>query len=59
MVRQYKVSEKLRSQQFVPLRQQSLKLKKFGTISVIKLIERLKTRYTLRELIFADFADSD
>ena len=26
---------------------------------MIKLIERLKTQYTLSELIFADFADSD
>ena len=30
-----------------------------ATISVIKLIERLKSGYTLREFIFADFTDSD
>ena len=34
-------------------------MKLSGTISMIKLIERLKTQYTLSELIFADFADSD
>ena len=33
--------------------------KKIGTISVITLIEMLKTWYPLRELIFADFIDSD
>ena len=32
---------------------------KVGTISAIKLIERLKTWYALRELIFADFTDPD
>ena len=32
---------------------------KSGTISIIKLIERLKTQCILSELIFADFADFD
>ena len=36
-----------------------LKLKKVGTIIIIKLIESLKSKYTLSELIFADLADSD
>ena len=31
--------------------------KRVGTISVMKLTERLKTGYALRVLIFADFTD--
>ena len=52
-------SVKIRAHNNSALKAVTAELKTFDTISVIKRIERLKTGYTLRELVFADFTGSD